>query len=208
MSVEKQQREPTEVELLQQSFSTQANLLNQTQNEVKELKSEYAQLSDKYTDLNISYVELKARTDATVDFSDDLVSASSQLISSTEQRVNVTLEHTENVLQHADALVSFYLVVISIAIAIVGAIGSIYIQYRTTKSREAHLTDAVKKLTSKLKDDEDFRREFIQSLVTHESLRQNINTAIDSVAKEYAGPKEDDPDDFSEFTDSLDTSKG
>lgn len=177
--------------------------LNQLEEKIKSYEGSLNELQLKLTDLN-------AKTQATADFSDDLVSSSSTLIESVEARVDKTLEMTDQVLTHADALISTYLVIISILVAVVGTAGSLWIQHRLAKTREEHLKDAVQDLTKKLRKERDFRDEFIHSLVTHQFLSQNINTAIDNAVKErvYSLDLSDIGNEKSNFKDDLDTTGG
>ncbi|EOW9291629.1 hypothetical protein JG626_10520 [Vibrio cholerae] len=151
--------------------------LDQLENKIKSYEQSL-------NELHLNVTDLSAKTQATADFSDDLVSSSSALIESVESRVDKTLDITDQVLTHADALISTYLVIISIFIAIVGTAGSLWIQHRMAKTREEYLKDAVKDLTIKLRDQRDFRDDFINALVTHKFLSENINTAIDNAVKD------------------------
>ncbi|MEZ8531513.1 hypothetical protein AB9R81_00035 [Vibrio cyclitrophicus] len=167
------------------------NVLNNTElmaNEngwrLKNLESKIKYYEESLMQLQLKVTDLNAKTQATADFSDDLVTSSSTLIESVEARVDKTLEMTDQVLTNADALISTYLVIISIVVAVVGTAGSLWIQHRLAKTREEHLRDAVQDLTKKLRNERDFRESFIHSLVTHRSLSENINTAIDNAVKE------------------------
>lgn len=173
----------------------------EAQDQIQILNMRLDQLSKQYSTLNERYLELNATTKATADFSDDLVSSSSLLISTVEDRVDKTLTQAGLVLDHADSLLSTYLVIISIAIAILG----FWLQRSLAKTREEHLQDAVKDLTTKLNKDRDFREEFTYALVNHRDLRQNINTSIDAAIKERV--TNFSQDDLSEFQSYLDTGK-
>lgn len=183
--------------------SENGSRLNQLEIKIKTYEKSLNELHLKVTDLN-------AKTQATADFSDDLVSSSATLIESVEARVDKTLEMTDQVLTNADALISTYLVIISIVVAVVGTAGSLWIQHRLAKTREEHLKDAVQDLTKKLRKERDFREDFIHSLVTHQFLSENINTAIDNAVKERVDNLElsDTGNDKGNFKDDLDTTGG
>lgn len=153
-------------------------------NKINDLESKIKFHEAYLSDLQLKVTDLNAKTQATADFSDDLVSSSSTLIASVEDRVDKTLEVTDQVLTYTEAVVSTYLVVISIIVAVVGTAGSLWIQHKLAKTRETHLMDAVKELTTKLNRERDFRDDFINSLVKHKALRENINTAIDNAVRD------------------------
>lgn len=147
------------------------NLLRENQ----QLKNEIQSLN---IDERLFKVETKIAT--SIDLTDDIVGNTGNLISHTEERIDQTLQHADMVLESADFMVSTFLVSLSIGITIVGFL----ITTILGKKQNQLLESGVGKITRRLSKDEDFRDEFIRELAKHEELKENINFAIDKIARE------------------------
>ncbi|MFV9657568.1 hypothetical protein ACNFCK_22000 [Pseudomonas sp. NY15366] len=125
--------------------------------------------------------QLEARIQASVDLTDDLVAVAANTVSVTEGRLDKTLHHADVVLDQAYFMVSTFLVIASAVIAMVGVI----VTWFLSRHRNQMLKGAIDDIARKIQKDEDFKREFVAALVSHEELRDNINYAIDRVAEEF-----------------------
>jgi hypothetical protein len=146
---------------------------------------------------------IEARVQASIDLTDDIVGNTNNIISLTESRIESTLSNADMVLNHADFLSSTFLVILGLIITV----ASIVVTWVLGRRQEQHMKDAVAKVTDKLSKDDDFRDEFIRSLVSHEELRQNINYSIEQIARKMftdASEEETTTEDFSDLKEQLD----
>lgn len=145
---------------------------------------------------------IEARVQASIDLTDDIVGNANNIISLTESRIESTLSNADMVLNHADFLSSTFLVILGLIITV----ASIGVTWVLGRRQEQHMKDAVAKVTDKLSKDDDFRDEFIRSLVSHEDLRQNVNYAIEQIARKMiTDANEEEPtEDFSDLKGQLD----
>lgn len=124
--------------------------------------------------------QLEARVQASIDLTDDLVSISANTVAVTEARLDKTLDQADMVLEQAGFMLSTFLVIVSFVVAIVGVVVTWFLSRR----RDQMLKEAIDDMAKRIKKDEDFKREFITALVSHDELRDNINYAIDKVVRE------------------------
>lgn len=124
--------------------------------------------------------QLEARVQASVDLTDDLVAIAANTVSVTEGRLDKTLNHADVVLDQAYFMVSTFLVIVTAVAALVG----MFVTWFLSRHRDQMLKGAIDDIARRIKGDEEFQREFISALVSHEGLRDNINFAIDKVARE------------------------
>ncbi len=129
----------------------------------------------------LTIVEAKIQT--SIDLTDDIVGMSGNLLSTIEGRVNNTLVHADMVLEHSDDLVSVYLVIIGFFVALAG----MGISWILGKRQEEQIRKSVGHITDKLKKDDEFRKEFIQLIISDENVRENIFFAINEIVTEELG---------------------
>lgn len=152
-------------------------------------KLEFDELTKKLEELNLlledqklndrlQLVETKIQT--SIDLTDDIVASTSNLIDVTNSKVEQTLTNADLVLSHASYISSTFLFILGGAITVIGLL----ITWHIGKKQEQHTRETVGKITKKLSKESEFRDEFISSLMQHDELRQNINFAIEQIARE------------------------
>ena len=154
--------------------------------EQAQLATDLSRLEARVNAVHDQVITLNARVQANVDFTDDFVASANNLVTYTESRIDQTLSHTDNVLSNADTFTGIVLW----TLAFIMTIGSLGITLYLGKRREEHLREAISSITTKLKNDEDFRDEFIKALISHDALRDNINYAINQAAKNFHSEKD------------------
>jgi len=176
---EKQSEDAQHKEL---SYELLLNKIENIEKNTENLARENLQLKQEIKSLNIDgrLLKVEARIATSIDLTDDIVGNTGNLISYTEARIDQTLEHADMVLESADFMASTFLVSLSLGITIVGFL----ITTILGKKQNQLLESGVGKITRRLSKDEDFRDEFIRELAKHEELNDNINFAIDKVARE------------------------
>lgn len=181
-------------------------------NKLKEIEEKISQLKllhDTAEEHDGRIQTLEARVQASVDLTDDIVGNANNLIATTESRVDKTLSNADMVLEHADFLSSTFLVILGLIVTI----GSVAVTWVLGRRQEQHLRDAITRVTDKLSKDGDFKEEFIQSLISHEKLRDNIDYSIKEIARNIVEranslPSEEDVKsmkDELDFSGSMDT---
>ncbi|WP_105170921.1 hypothetical protein [Pseudoalteromonas sp. T1lg24] len=135
-------------------------------------------LEDQKLNDRLQIVEAKVQT--SIDLTDDVVASTSNLIEVTNSKVEQTLTNADLVLSHASYISSTFLFILGGSITVIGLL----ITWHIGRKQEQHTRETVSKITKKLSKESDFRDEFISSLMQHDELRQNINFAIEQIAKE------------------------
>lgn len=143
---------------------------------------------------------LESRVQTSIDLTDDIVGTANNLIASVDQRVSSTLGQADRVLNNADFMITTWLVIISLVIAVAG----IAITWFLGRRQVEYVREAVNKVTAQLKADDEFRKEFINALVNHEGLKENIDYAINQAVKAKVEETNAKPDDVQELRDGLD----
>lgn len=143
-------------------------------------ESQIQALQETSNALDSRVLVLESKVQSSIDLTDDLVAIAANTVSVTEARLDKTLDQAEMVLNHADFMVSTFLVVVSFVVALVG----LAVTWVLSRRRDAMLKEAINDIAKKIKRDEEFRSDFITALVTHDGLRENINYAIDKIARD------------------------
>lgn len=137
-------------------------------------RGELSEISLKHTDLAQKQVENNHKI--------DIINTKLQVISDYTDDVIGT---ANNVLTHADTLLMVSLSAFSVfsALAILGI--SIYFN----KSKAAYVKEATDRLLNDISKDEKVRELFIEKIVEHPNIRDNINTAIDRISEDATNKK-------------------
>jgi hypothetical protein len=132
-------------------------------NECSGLKGQAEQINC----LEAKIFEINTKLQATADYTDDLISTSSSVVS------------------HADTVLTTYLALFTFLVAIIIAI----ITYWVGKERSKHVEEASAKLLSDLAQNDQIRDDFMKKLVAHPNISENINSAIEKIAKDKSQDK-------------------
>lgn len=141
--------------------------------------------ADKYVELLQRVQELEARSQASIDLTDDLISQANTVVTAVGNRAAESMQYAELVLAQADTLVGVYLVWATVGVSFISLLVGLFFQ----KKRSDYMVDASKKLADKILSDEDFRDEFIEHMVGHPNIRENLETAMRKASVEISESK-------------------
>lgn len=175
-------RESIDVE--HQIYEDKLKTLSETQSQLAEhasqLNKDVRRLTDELESNSIleRLDLLEAKSQTVIDLADDIVGSASNQITQMQT-------HADSVISQAEVMLTWYLGVLTIGIAIAFFVIQWAIETRKQRSENEILRSAAQKLSNELKTNVEFSRTFVTMLSENDALSKNINHAIKTVADEF-----------------------